>query len=84
MKLSTQVVGMNVISTREGLCCISVPTFNLLDIIKNIWLQQYGKRSGYLYVATLDDYVQAFKQYALCYGFVHGSCYNTKLDRDEL
>ncbi len=69
---------------KGGLCCILVPTFNLLDIIKNIWLQQYGKRSGYLYVATLDDYVQAFKQYALCYGFVHGSCYNTKLDRDEL
>jgi hypothetical protein len=84
MKLNTQVAGRNAISTRRGPCCISLPTCNLLEIIHNIWLQQYGKRGACLYVATLDDYVQTFKQSALCYVFLHGSHYKIRLDRDEL
>jgi hypothetical protein len=35
----------------------------------NVWLQQSTKRGACLYVATLDDYVQVFKQLTLYYHF---------------
>jgi hypothetical protein len=41
--------------------------YNLSKIIHNIWLQQSRKRGAYLYVMTLNDDVQTFKQFAMFY-----------------
>jgi len=40
---------------------VDMPTCNLSELVHNVWLQQFSKRGAYLYVMTLDDYVQAFK-----------------------
>jgi hypothetical protein len=50
----------------------------------NVWLQQFGKRGAYLYVATLDDYVRVFKQSTLYYHFKQGGRLGQGLDKSEL
>jgi hypothetical protein len=35
----------------------NMATCNLLEIVHNVWLQQFGKKGTCLYVATLNDYV---------------------------
>jgi hypothetical protein len=62
----------------------NMPTCNLSELIHNIWLQQFVKRGAYLYVTTLDDYVQTFKQSAMYYVFLHQGHFKTSLDKDEL
>jgi len=37
-----------------------------------------------MYVTTFDDYMRNFKQFTLYCVFLHGGCYRTKPDRDEL
>jgi uncharacterized protein YfdQ (DUF2303 family) len=49
-----------------------MPSCNLSKIMNNIWQQQSRKKGAYLYTATLDDYVQAFKQTTLYYHFKKG------------
>jgi hypothetical protein len=43
-----------------------------------------GKKKTYLYVAIVDDYVQAFKQTTLYYQFKKGGPFIQGLDRSEL
>ncbi len=50
----------------------------------NVWLQQFGKRGACLYVVTLDDYVQVFKQLTLYYHFKQGGRLGQGLDKSEL
>jgi hypothetical protein len=52
--------------------------------IHNILLQKYGKRGACLSIATLDDYVQAFKQLTFYYAFLHGGRSRISSNRDEL
>jgi hypothetical protein len=42
------------------------------------------KRGAYLYIATLDDYVQTFKQSTMYYVFLHWRHFKTNLDKNEL
>jgi hypothetical protein len=42
------------------------------------------KRGAYLYITTLDDYVQTFKQSTMYYVFLHEGCFKISLDKDEL
>jgi hypothetical protein len=35
----------------------NMPMCNLSKIMHNVWLQKFGKRGAYLYVATSDNYV---------------------------
>jgi hypothetical protein len=39
----------------------NMPTCNLSKIVHNVWFQQSTKRRDFLYVATSNDYVRAFK-----------------------
>jgi hypothetical protein len=39
-----------------------MPNCNLAKSIQNKWLQASGHKGGDLYVATVDDYIQAFLQ----------------------
>ena len=42
-----------------------MPSCNLSETVHNKWLQQSGNRGSDLYVATVDDFVRAFKQCTL-------------------
>ncbi len=42
------------------------------------------KKGAYLYITTLDDYVQTFKQSTMYYVFLHGVHFKTNLNKDEL
>lgn len=46
-----------------------MPTYNLFEIMHNIWFQQLKKMRTCLYTATPNDYVQTFKQTTLYYYF---------------
>ncbi len=61
-----------------------MPTCNLLEIMHNVRLQQFGKKGECLYVATLDDYVRTFKQSTLYYHFKQGGQLGQRLDKGEL
>jgi hypothetical protein len=50
----------------------------------NVWLQQFGKRGTCLYVVTLNDYVQAFKQLTLYSHFKQGGRLGQGPDKNEL
>jgi hypothetical protein len=61
-----------------------MPMCNLSETMHNVWLQQFRKRKACLYVVTLDDYVQAFKQSTLYYHFMQGGRLGQGLDKSEL
>ncbi len=61
-----------------------MPICNMSKTIHNILLQKYGKRGACLSIATLDDYVQAFKQLTFYYAFLHGGRSRISSNRDEL
>jgi hypothetical protein len=61
-----------------------MPTCNLFETIHNIWLQESRKRGACLYVATLYDYLQAFRQSTLYSTFLHGGPSRISSNRDEL
>jgi len=46
-----------------------MPTFNLMEIIHNIWPQQSREKNAYVYATTLDDYVKNFEESVL-YNFL--------------
>ncbi len=59
-----------------------MPTCNLSKIIvHNIWLQQFGKRGGWFYVVTFDNYVHDFKQSALYMVYLNGGNCKKGLDK---
>jgi len=41
---------------------VDIPTCNVAEIVHNKWMQASGKRGPDLFVATYDDWVQAFMQ----------------------
>ncbi len=61
-----------------------MPTCNLSKIVHNIWLQQFGKSDGCLYIATFDDYVKAFKQSASYKVYLNGGGCGKVFGMDEL
>ncbi len=67
--------------------CMFTPnmlTYNLLETIYNIWLQQFKKRGSYLYIATFDGYVWSFKHNALYKKYLKGGTFRQGLNRNEL
>ncbi len=47
-------------------------TYNLLEIVHNIWLQQFGKNVKCLFVVTSNDYVKVFRQSAFYKVYLNG------------
>ena len=39
---------------------VEMPSYNLAKTVHNKWLQAFGNKGGDLYVAVVDDYIQAF------------------------
>jgi hypothetical protein len=52
--------------------------------IHNIWLQQFGKSVGCLFVLTFNDYVKAFRQNASYRVYLNGGRCREGFGRDEL
>jgi hypothetical protein len=61
-----------------------MPTCNLSETILNIWFHEFGKRGACLYVATSDDYMQAFKQSTLYSAFLRSGRSRISSTKDEL
>jgi hypothetical protein len=61
-----------------------MPTCNLIEIIHNIWLQQFNNRGTYLFATTSNDYVRTFRQSSLYYAFLQGGAYEIGMDKNEL
>jgi hypothetical protein len=62
---------------------VDMLTRNLLEIIHNFGSKNLGKEV-LICNTTSNDYVQAFRQLALYYVFLHNGHSRTGLDRDEL
>jgi hypothetical protein len=63
---------------------VNMPTCNMAKTVHNIWLQQLGKCSTYLYIATPNNYTHVFKQSTLYKQYLQGGPSGHGLDRNEL
>ena len=61
-----------------------MPSCNLAESIHNKWLQASGNKGGDLYVATVDDYIQAFLQVVAYYQFLKGGNGGDGPSKEEL
>jgi hypothetical protein len=49
-----------------------MPSCNLVETIHNKWLQQSSNRDNDLYVATIDDFIQALMLVVRSYQYIKG------------
>ncbi len=59
-------------------------TCNLFEIVHSLWIHQFKKSVGCLFIATSDDYVRAFRQSASYRVYLNGGRCGKGLGRDEL
>jgi hypothetical protein len=63
---------------------VDMLTCNLFETIHIIWLQQYGKKGGWLLTMIFDDYVCALKQSASYNVYLNGGRCKKGPNKDEL
>ena len=61
-----------------------MPSCNLAETVHNKWLQASGNKGGDLYVAAVDDYIQAFLQVVAYYQYLKGGVGGMGPSREEL
>jgi len=63
---------------------VEMPSYNLVEIVHNKWLQQSGNRGNDLCIATIDDYVRAFMQMVKYYQYLKGNQARIGPKKEEL
>jgi hypothetical protein len=61
-----------------------MPNCNFAEFIRNKWLQASNHKGGDLYVATVDDYIQAFLQVVAYHQFLKGGVGGDGPSKEEL
>jgi hypothetical protein len=61
-----------------------MPSCNLVETIHNKWLQQSSNRDNDLYVAIIDDFVQAPMLVVRSYKYLKGEHASTGPGKEEL
>jgi hypothetical protein len=61
-----------------------MPSCNLIESMHHKWNQQSGNRGSDLYIATVDDFIQALMQVVLYYQYLKGDKAGTGPGKEEL
>jgi hypothetical protein len=61
-----------------------MPSCNLAESMHHKWNQQSGNRGSHLYIATVDDFIQALMQVVQYYQYLKGDRAGTSLGKEEL
>jgi hypothetical protein len=61
-----------------------MPSCNLAESMHHKWNQQSGNRGSDLYIATVDDFIQALMQVVRYYQYLKGDWAGTGLGKEEL
>ena len=59
-------------------------SYNLVETVHNKWLQASGNKGSDVYVAAVDDYIQAFLQVIAYYQYLKGGVRGMGPSREEL
>jgi hypothetical protein len=63
---------------------VTMPSCNLAESMHHKWNQQSGNRGSDLYIATVDDFIQALMQVVRYYQYLKGDWAGTGLGKEEL